>query len=47
LTYYRYPGSRAGLAANGWKLQTARRVFAHMPDPVLTLAGRLLYKHIG
>ena len=47
LTYYRYPASRAGLAANGWKLQTAKRVVAHMPDPVLNVAGRFLYKHFG
>jgi lipid II:glycine glycyltransferase (peptidoglycan interpeptide bridge formation enzyme) len=47
LTYYRYPASQAGLAANGWKLQTAKWLFAHLPDPALTLAGRLLYKHIG
>ncbi len=47
LTYYRYPASRAGLAASDWKLQTAKRVLAHLPDPVLTVAGRLLYKHMG
>ncbi len=47
LTYYRYPASRAGLAAENWKLQMAKRVFVHMPGPVLTMAGRLLYKHFG
>ena len=47
LTYYRCPASRARLAADGWKLQTAKRVLAYMPDPVLSLAGRFLYKHIG
>ena len=47
LTYYRYPASTAVRAANGWKVQTAKRVMAHMPDPVLTVAGRLLYKHFG
>ena len=47
LTYYRYPARGAGLVANGWKVQTAKRVMAHMPDPVLTVAGRLLYKHFG
>ena len=47
LTYYRCPASRAGLAASGWKLQTAKRVLAHMPDPLLTVAGRFLYKHFG
>ena len=49
LTYYRCPGSgsRPALAADGWKLQTARRVLERMPVPVLTVAGRLLYKHFG
>jgi CelD/BcsL family acetyltransferase involved in cellulose biosynthesis len=47
LTYYRYPARGAGLGANGWKVQTAKRVMAHMPDPVLTVAGRFLYKHFG
>ena len=46
LTYYRYPAA-AGLPINGWKLEVAKRVFAHMPDPVLTTAGKLFYKHIG
>jgi hypothetical protein len=47
LIYYRYPASRAGLAANDWKVQIAKQVLAHMPDRVLTVAGRLLYKHFG
>ena len=47
LTYYRYPASRVGLVADDWKLQTAKRVLAYMPDPVLTVVGRLLYKHSG
>jgi lipid II:glycine glycyltransferase (peptidoglycan interpeptide bridge formation enzyme) len=46
LTYYRYPARRAELAANGGRRQTAKRIFAYMPNPVLTLAGRW-YKHIG
>ncbi|MCI0421734.1 MAG: GNAT family N-acetyltransferase, partial [Acidobacteria bacterium] len=47
LTYYRYPASAAGLPVNGWKLQAAQRVFVHMPDPVLAIVGKLLYRHIG
>ncbi len=46
-TYYRYPASKAGPAADGWKLQTAKRAIAYMPIPVLTVAGRFLYKHMG
>jgi hypothetical protein len=48
LTYYRYPASRAELAgSDSWKMRTAKRVFFHMPDRLLTTAGSLLYKHIG
>ena len=47
LTYYRYPARRAELAANDRRRQTAKRIFAYMPNPVLTLAGRLGYKHLG
>ena len=32
---------------DGWKLRAAKRVFSCMPDRVLTIAGRLLYRHIG
>ena len=47
LTYYRYPASKAVRAARDWKLQAAQRMLAHMPDPVLALAGKFLYKHFG
>lgn len=47
LTYYCFPAYRAGLARDGWTQQTAKRVLVHMPEPVLTVAGRLLYKHLG
>ena len=29
------------------KMRCTKEVFARMPDSVLTLAGRLLYRHIG
>ena len=47
LTYVRYPASRAELAGGDWKLQTAKRMLTHVPDRVLSMAGRLWYKHIG
>ena len=47
LTYYRYPWNGTRLSADDWKLQAVRQVLEHMPAPVLTAAGRLLYKHFG
>lgn len=47
LTYYRFPPGTTSTATKGWKLQIAKKLFAHMPGPVLTTAGRLLYRHIG
>jgi CelD/BcsL family acetyltransferase involved in cellulose biosynthesis len=52
LTYCRYfvPGhadTSFGRANSGWKFRAAKRVFAHMPDAVLSAAGKVLYKHIG
>jgi CelD/BcsL family acetyltransferase involved in cellulose biosynthesis len=47
LTYYRYPWDGTRLSADDWKLQAAKQVLEHMPAPVLTIAGRLLYKHFG
>ena len=52
LTYSRYfaPGHSDisyGRANSGWKFEAARRVFMHLPNVVLSAAGRILYKHIG
>jgi len=47
LTYYRYPKPQPRAASSDWMSRVARGAFAHMPDPALELAGRLLYKHLG
>lgn len=48
LIYWRYPDNSASLdSADGWKLRVAKRVFSHMPDRLLTLSGRIIYRHIG
>jgi lipid II:glycine glycyltransferase (peptidoglycan interpeptide bridge formation enzyme) len=44
--YYRYPARPGGMRA-GWMSRAARRVLAHLPDPALDFAGRLLYRHLG
>jgi hypothetical protein len=47
LTYLRYSirSSRPVTASHGMRL--AKHLFARMPDPVLTAAGRLAYRHLG
>jgi lipid II:glycine glycyltransferase (peptidoglycan interpeptide bridge formation enzyme) len=47
VTYYRYPAKHTPPVRDMWKQQAARRIVAHLPDPALTLAGRLLYKHFA
>lgn len=47
LVYYRFTQSRVASPASNWKLRTAKRVFGLAPAPVLSLAGKLLYRHFG
>jgi lipid II:glycine glycyltransferase (peptidoglycan interpeptide bridge formation enzyme) len=47
VTYYHYPPGQARVAQDDWKVRAARRVFARLPLPALSLAGRLLYKQFG
>lgn len=48
LTYWRYPNNSSALdSADGWKWKVAKRIFSHMPDRLLTLSGRMIYRHIG
>jgi CelD/BcsL family acetyltransferase involved in cellulose biosynthesis len=46
LTYYRWPEARAGRRP-ARLLSKAGRIFAYLPEPAFTLAGRLLYRHLG
>jgi hypothetical protein len=48
LTYWRYPGSSQSIdSAEGWKMKIAKVIFSHMPGSLLTVSGRLIYRHIG
>jgi hypothetical protein len=49
LRYYRYPfAAPAGAPqGKGWKMKLAERVCEKLPDACLTLAGKLLYRHVG
>lgn len=47
LAYWRYPSVDTTGASERWKLRMAKRVFAFMPDKLLAMTGRLVYRHIG
>jgi hypothetical protein len=46
LTYYSSPAA-ARHVTGGWQERAARWMFERLPDPALTLAGRVLYKHLA
>ena len=47
LVYWRYPASTAAPSTEGWKLKIVKRAFACMPNGLLAITGRLMYRHIG
>lgn len=49
LRYYRYPliGSSNASHGKGWKMKVVEQVCGRLPDAALTLAGKLLYRHVG
>lgn len=47
LAYWRYPSVDGTGPSERWKLEMAKRVFAFMPDKLLAMTGRLVYRHIG
>lgn len=47
LVYWKFPSTSSFDSANGWKLKIAKRVFSCMPDRLLTITGRFMYRHIG
>ena len=47
LVYFQFPPpSHVGASAN-WRLRLAKRVFACLPNSLLTAAGRSVYRHVG
>ena len=47
LEYVRFSAAHSAPAAEDRGMQMAKRLFACMPDGLLTTAGKLLYRHIG
>ncbi|HEY6290580.1 MAG TPA: GNAT family N-acetyltransferase [Terriglobia bacterium] len=47
LSYWARPARLIAGHESTWKLDAAKKIFAHAPSTCLTLAGNLLYRHIG
>jgi Acetyltransferase (GNAT) domain len=47
LNYWKYPQPASRTSLLGVLKRPARWVFGHAPIPILTVAGRFLYRHIG
>jgi len=47
LVYWTFPPNRSLGSESGWKLRVAKRFFSRMPNRLLTIAGRLIYRHIA
>jgi Acetyltransferase (GNAT) domain len=47
LVYWRFPDTSSLDSSNGWRLKMAKHVLSSMPDWSRTIAGKLIYRHIG
>jgi Acetyltransferase (GNAT) domain len=47
LVYWQFPYTSSFNSVDNWKLKMAKRVFSCMPDRLLTIIGKLIYRHIG
>lgn len=47
LLYWRYPAPDSLAQREGLRLRAAKRVFAYMPDSLLSATGKLIYRHVG
>jgi Acetyltransferase (GNAT) domain len=47
LVYWKFPVASSFSSPDSWKLKAAKHIFSHMPERLLRIAGRLLYRHIG
>jgi lipid II:glycine glycyltransferase (peptidoglycan interpeptide bridge formation enzyme) len=47
LVYWNFPKVSSLQQVTGWKLSMAKRIFSYMPVGLRTLAGRVIYRHIG
>ena len=47
IAYWRYPAVDSLALREGWRLRIAKQIFTFMPDSLLSVTGKLIYRHIG
>ena len=47
LVYWTFPQTSSLGSINDWELKLAKRALTYMPDRLLPIIGRLIYRHIG
>lgn len=47
ISYWTYPDQRSRPSTTAWKWIVGNRLFSYMPSRLLTLTGRLVYRHIA
>jgi Acetyltransferase (GNAT) domain len=47
LVYWSFPRVSIIDSVDGWRLKVAKRILSHIPDKLLALAGKIVYRHIG
>jgi hypothetical protein len=47
LTYFRYTNATGRRELAPWKSRWLRKLFCSLPDVLMSVAGRSLYKHVG
>jgi hypothetical protein len=47
LCYRKFPSDYSRADAVGWRAGVAKRIFSHLPNRILVVLGKLLYRHIG
>ncbi len=47
LVYWYFPNVSHLSSGDGWRFKVATEIFSHLPDKLLALTGRVIYRHIG
>jgi hypothetical protein len=47
LVYWQYPYTSTHDSAGSWQLKLAKRAFSLVPDRLLTILGKWIYRHVG
>lgn len=47
ISYYRYPAPSPSESSEGWKMHLAKQVFSRLPNSMMAVAGKAMYRHVG